>query len=68
MSYMVVLIPTDFHLSKGKIQTFGPYGTPELAEAARRRVHFDAQETVGCHQQFSDRAPRTYVTELERAR
>ncbi len=68
MSWVVVLVPVDHLFSRTGIKTFGPYATPALAEAARRRVHFDARQTVKPWQNFSDRVPRTYVAELETER
>lgn len=65
MTWVVVLVPTDHQLTGSEIKTFGPYVSAELAEAARRRVHFDARQTVKPWQDFSDRAPRTYVAKLE---
>jgi hypothetical protein len=65
MTWVVVLVPVDHALARGPIKTFGPYASPELAEAARRRVHFDARQTVKPWQEFSDRVPRTYVAKLE---
>lgn len=68
MSFVVTLVPADHVFGRTQIKTFGPYGTAELAEAARRRVHFDANEATATWQQFPVRAPRTYVTELETER
>lgn len=68
MTYLVILLPTDFRMNNLQPQAFGPYATPEEAERARRRVHFDAQREVQPWQDFSNRVPRTYVVEQESPR
>jgi hypothetical protein len=72
MTWVVVLVPTDHAFGSGstrvEIETYGPYASPELAEAARRRVHFDARQTVKPWQDSPGRAPRTYVAELKAER
>lgn len=70
MTWVVVLVPVDhrFDPRTSPIKTFGPYASPELAEAARRRVHFDARQAVQPWQDFPDRVPRTYVAEMKAER
>lgn len=49
MSWVVVLVLAEgLHTSARAVETFGPYATPEEAESARRRVHFDR-----CYDYFS---------------
>jgi hypothetical protein len=59
--FAVVLIEVD----QRAVRTFGLYPTADQAEAARRRIYFDAQKDVGVHQRFPARMPHTYVTEIE---
>ena len=63
-TYLVVLVPVDVVFDRAEVKAFGPYETPAQAEAARRRIYFDAVQGTNT----PNRCPRTYVTELEAER
>jgi hypothetical protein len=60
MPFIVIEVPVPSAL-RGQVRAFGPYGTEELAEAARRRRHFDNWTESKWSQ------PSTYVAEIGEA-